>query len=1281
MACASKGGCSRSTGWRGGRLAVLVVASSLVAATIPLLVAAPRVAAITCPDPTAPAPLHQSAGYLVPDTGDPANNCLPQPVDSNFLSSAAADLTHPCNGDDPSDKTDTARYTPPWAWISDVPRLARGVVPSPQTSVNTIDGSFVRDADAPFNHDSHDLDIFLDLDGTTRGLIATGNLAQPLDANGNPEQPEVGRLEVEWENGRFEGDGAADWTSSNRGPLGPPMFVWPAGGDRVATMGAWMVDCGHTYYANGSYNYRSEIHPPQWMAVTRRAQPTTTTDRPAVRVDVYGSGAANRSWETELCNSRGLIDDFLSTGHCGTLTEPPLQPIDIDLYPPGTTYDAWGNPTANPPVGGATPAMSFIDQGKGSLPASWVTTYADHFHVHVPLSVTGLGEWGGSFDVSWETGGAQPTPRRYVASFTHLNIDDNDDVLPCAGDWRLWSHVNGQWQKIFDHDNSVCAGPHSLSQDFTFSDLPGGAPVRIWTSGYEKDGLDACFGDPFPGDFTHPANLAPTCLDESDNPGMVQRTFPSADAAALAGRQVQHAAKMTDDEGFIEFATKGVAPVYSVEYVVQPQEVFDCGFVAYEAIGPGTTPGAHCGSGNAGTIGPRNAIRLWEPGARHFTASSLEYKTWCDPDSEPDDYVGTATAPFDLYPPIPTDKGVLACHLKFVALDSLGLPQGFADYLPSLDGAVRTVDFGFDPTAGTETDPPVFSVYRSGGLPLFGQFIDRAGDSDWLTGSSFCSILNPLLSPPQPFCTAPTSGAAYVTVLGNDAHTMRPGLVTLDGNTLTCSTGFVGQCGLASLDDQDRGWLWSVQVTTDGSHHLHVEASDTDPSGSHTGSIDYDFAVDLHNPSATATVAPPAPDGTEGWYRGAVTVALTGSDPAGGSGLDRIEYRLDGGTLLAQDGASGPPIAISGDGVHTLAYAAVDAAGRRSCAGGEPTCDPTVLTVKIDGTAPALSGAPDRAPDVRGWYNRDVTVHFTSSDATSGVLAGSVTADTVLTQGASQHVDGSATDHAGNVATTRVGPISVDETRPTLAVTGAGDGSFTYTAAELSAGIFTNATSLTVSYSAGDALSGLYQVRLDGVAPSTSATGSLTTPLAAGVSTHTLTAEDQAGNLTSISFQVVSSPPGTFSGGVSPQGGGFWKNAVSSGVYTSSQMAALLAEADLVSRVFGATVNRWPDATLSNYQSYLTVTPNSSMDFKVRRELLVAWLNLVSGREPASQPIDLSSVTGWPTIVTNTGGSSHTTALNLLRETERRLAASPTSTQLSTIKNLLEKLNAGQLNT
>lgn len=71
----------------------------------------------------------------------------------------------------------------------------------------------------------------------------------------------------------------------------------------------------------------------------------------------------------------------------------------------------------------------------------------------------------------------------------------------------------------------------------------------------------------------------------------------------------------------------------------------------------------------------------------------------------------------------------------------------------------------------------------------------------------------------------------------------------------------------------------------------------------------------------------------------------------------------------------------------------------------------------------------------------------------------------------------SAADIAGHGVSTTVGPISIYETAPAVAITGASDGSFSYGASDLLSGtVLTNAPSLAVSYTASDGLSGLHQV-------------------------------------------------------------------------------------------------------------------------------------------------------------------------------------------------------------
>ena len=49
--------------------------------------------------------------------------------------------------------------------------------------------------------------------------------------------------------------------------------------------------------------------------------------------------------------------------------------------------------------------------------------------------------------------------------------------------------------------------------------------------------------------------------------------------------------------------------------------------------------------------------------------------------------------------------------------------------------------------------------------------------------------------------------------------------------------------------------------------------------------------ADQTAPTTTATAAPAAPNGTDGWYTSDVNVTLAGNDGANGSGIDKIEYK------------------------------------------------------------------------------------------------------------------------------------------------------------------------------------------------------------------------------------------------------------------------------------------------------------------------------------------------------------------------------------------------------
>ncbi|MFL5946619.1 MAG: hypothetical protein ACJ74C_14440 [Gaiellaceae bacterium] len=438
-------------------------------------------------------------------------------------------------------------------------------------------------------------------------------------------------------------------------------------------------------------------------------------------------------------------------------------------------------------------------------------------------------------------------------------------------------------------------------------------------------------------------------------------------------------------------------------------------------------------------------------------------------------------------------------------------------------------------------------------------------------------------------------------------------------------------------------------------------------------------------PQTTTTVGAPNVDqGGETWVTSNTSIGLA-TTAAAGKEADTFEIHARSWRF----GSAAPSESVCGtgtggatctlhldandgfDGVYNVEYWSVDTTtgATEATQSREFRLDNTPPT-----TFPILSGT-----FVRGWYNTPVTVTLFATDGagvgidhTTYIVDGGpfnayLTPFVVTGDSPARVVSFASADKLGNLEPLQGSQFKIDGTAPTLTSSDAFDGAFHYSQDELVNGVFTNASSLAVTYAASDALSGMWDVRRD--VTSVPFVGTTTVTVPTGISTHTLVAEDVAGNLKTLAFAIVSVTP---LGIAAPQGAGWWKlNPASS---------TLLDEVNIVSRAFGAPTNRYADVTTANYDSYLTPGANPTAEQKVRRDLLVAWLDFVSGFEPAAQSVDVKSVNGanpWWKVVRNTGGengSSVTTALNVVRESERRLEDLPPTPYLDTIQILLDKL-------
>ncbi|HEX2047062.1 MAG TPA: hypothetical protein VHF27_04810 [Acidimicrobiales bacterium] len=358
----------------------------------------------------------------------------------------------------------------------------------------------------------------------------------------------------------------------------------------------------------------------------------------------------------------------------------------------------------------------------------------------------------------------------------------------------------------------------------------------------------------------------------------------------------------------------------------------------------------------------------------------------------------------------------------------------------------------------------------------------RQGANGWLTGKGAGQ-------------NCPTGLADCVvvdlTVATDPATVLRAVGLTRDGTTVECSDTGVTTNGLTCQSRlvNSTTHTWTLTFREDGIYR--VEAVGTARNGT-VATSNREYKVDLHDPvSATATPTAANPE-TAGWFRDPVEVTFGGADAPGGSGVQEIEYQLDGGPARRAGG-----VQVDADGVHTVTYRPVDLAGRLG-----PV---STLTVRVDRSAPAVNcGAADGA-----WHAADVSIPCTGSDPGSGLAqAGdaSFTLSTTVAAGTEPADAPTATrqvcDVAGNCST--AGPVGgnhVDKKAPTVTV-----------ASPAASGRYHLDQAVTATYSCADAGSGLATGSCRGTVPNGSAVDTSST----GRKELTVEAADNAGNAETV---------------------------------------------------------------------------------------------------------------------------------------------------------------------
>jgi hypothetical protein len=223
-----------------------------------------------------------------------------------------------------------------------------------------------------------------------------------------------------------------------------------------------------------------------------------------------------------------------------------------------------------------------------------------------------------------------------------------------------------------------------------------------------------------------------------------------------------------------------------------------------------------------------------------------------------------------------------------------------------------------------------------------------------------------------------------------------------------------------------------MRITADGTHVVYNARP---ISGSSSAPVQIYVAQINETVPPTVTGTPDRAANAAGWYNGDVMVHWSATDPEPSSGTPT----QPGDTVATQEGE------------HTYTSSqSCDPAG--NCATGS-------LNLKIDKSAPTISASQSPAANPAGWNNSNVTVTFNCGDSVSGIQNCPAPV-TVSTEGANQTVTGTATDLAGNTASTTA-TVKLDKTVPTVS------------GPTMSSTFFLFGGSATVSANAADTLSGV----------------------------------------------------------------------------------------------------------------------------------------------------------------------------------------------------------------
>ncbi len=398
---------------------------------------------------------------------------------------------------------------PEWAPVVPVPPTPYGASPysTPVLLHGAVVDSHVSREDFPSTHVTFDQNTSIELDPADQGLLATGNADR--------------ELELEWETGSY------------------PAWAWAGVGDRIVALGRWIFDCGHpdpkpgtcsnppdtsppascvldSDCASGScvgavFNYRSELHPPQAVAVIRPERmaalsPAPVARGPAVpvtRADVYVSGDGGGAGDLCVVTVKPTFAEFLNPQPpCFPLGAPlaSVNAVDFEFDVPlpagrGPAVDVRLVPRDLP--AGAVPARLELQQVLDASPP----------HLRAIVHMTerdGSGRlptgFAGTLLAGWRGAPAHGFDhvRLTLESVTviHALKDPPAPGLPVKDGWAMEASLGGEWQQIaglegVDAGSDGATFPLGASFDAL---VPRGATLPFFASAASRACNDLLFG-------------------------------------------------------------------------------------------------------------------------------------------------------------------------------------------------------------------------------------------------------------------------------------------------------------------------------------------------------------------------------------------------------------------------------------------------------------------------------------------------------------------------------------------------------------------------------------------------------------------------------------------------------------------------------------------------------------------------------------------------------------------------------------------------------------------